>query len=197
MSSDYHLMALKGAVTALKMRRCEASLLAWNQCEHELWISLADGTTRVLMSSGRYYERSECLRQAIAHQGNSVAVNTDGTLVLLSHESRDAVTDVQWHSHPIVLHSVMGSGLRGVTWSIDGECSPITMQLNGARGAHGCGFRIVSAQIAGTPLHPVYQRTVAPMLHSVRIIANGKMKAGSLILPPVIHASTDKNLITR
>ena len=196
-SSDYHLMALRGAVTALKMRRCEASLLAWNQCERELWISLADGTTRVLMPSGRYYERSECLRQAIAHQGNSVAVSTNGALSLLSHESRDTATDVEWITHPIVLHSVMGSGLRGVTWSIDGECNPLTLQLNGARGAHGCGFRIVSARIAGTPLHPVYQRTVAPMLHSVRIIANGKIKAGSLILPPVIHASTDKKLITR
>lgn len=196
-SGDYHLMALQGAVVVLKMRRCEASLLAWNQCERELWISLANGTTRVLMPSGRFYERSECLRQAIAHQGNSVAVNTDGTLVLLSHESHDAITDVEWITHPIVLHSVMGSGLRGVTWSIDGECSPITMQLNGARGAHGCGFHIVSARIAGTPLHPVYQRTVTPMLHSVRIIANGKIKAGSLILPPIIHASTDKKLITR
>lgn len=191
-SSDYHLMALQGAVMVRKMRQCRASILAWNECEQELWLSLDDGSTCVLMASGRHYHRSESLRQAIAHQGNSVAVDSAGRMMIISHEVPDETRQVEWMSHPIIIHKVLGRGLRGVTWNIEGSCTGLNLQLSGQRGYYGHGFRVASVKIDGTPRHPVYMRTYAPILHSVRLSANGQFRSKSLILPVILHAKMEK-----
>ena len=112
--------------------------------------------------------------------------------MIISHEVPDETRQVEWMSHPIIIHKVLGRGLRGVTWNIEGSCTGLNLQLSGQRGYYGHGFRVASVKIDGTPRHPVYMRTYAPILHSVRLSANGQFRSKSLILPVILHAKMEK-----
>lgn len=186
-SSDKHLMSLRGAVITRRLRTCNAVQMAWNACEDELWMLDGDGNVSVLMASHRQYVRSETLSTLLPCGVNATATTTTNDLLLIAHEVTDGSVDVEWTTHPIALNVLPIRTVRAISWRVSGECSDLALQVMGQRSYACHGFRIASVTVNGAPSVPIFVRLYAPGVLSMRLCARGTITRRSLLLPPTLH----------
>lgn len=181
------LYDLCGTQLTRHLHNCDATQLAWNTVEQELWMRCSDGSLSLLMNHDRTTRLSLQALQLYARDNVALAINAQGELMDITQETPIDRCNVYYRSQPIVLNHLMRTSVTGIVWNIFARQAQLRLSVTGERGASCHGFRINSTSVQGPINAPLQLPLVAQPLRTLRLTLDGAVPSGTLMLPTHLH----------
>ena len=182
MSRHGHLCRLSGARLEVMVRDADCRELAWCDAYHELWMLPAGGgRALVRMSSGRMAWRSVEPVQLYSDARHAVAVTATGTVLNLELES-DGMLPVEWKSHPVPLHVLMGHAVHRVVWHVLSDEADLLLKVTGQRGIMSQDQDVSVLTVTGPISQPLAAPTLAVQARTLRLELTGTARSGTLVI---------------
>ena len=182
-----HLCRLSGSRLSVSQRDVDCTGLAWCDAHHELWLQRGAGYPVVLMESGRLSVRTVPATQLYSDPRHAIAVTVAGVLLDLEQES-SSVVPVEWHSHPIPWHPLLGGTVRRVVWHVSGEDVDLTLRVTGQRGIMAQDSDVSVINVSGVVNQPLASPTIAVPSRTLKLSLMGMARSGTLVLPSLIYS---------
>jgi hypothetical protein len=182
-----HLCRLNGSRLAVCQRDVGYRALAWCNAHDELWLLPPEGDAVVMMVSGAMSRRSVDVAQFYSDPRYAVAVTPAGDVLDLEREQA-ATMSVEWHSHPVALHPLMGQAVHRVVWHVVGEDVSLTLRVTGQRGIMAQDADVNVTTVVGRVEQPLAAPTLAIRARTLRLAIDGEALTGTLLLPTLIYS---------
>ncbi|MBQ3323691.1 MAG: hypothetical protein IJG81_02475 [Muribaculaceae bacterium] len=189
------LCRLSGSTLERMLRGLDtATAMAWNDRERELWL-VSNSNVRVLMPSGRTYDRDLPVGSIYSDPMHALAVAADGKLLDISSEEPDEMF-FSFLSHPFEVSPFMMQRPMMISWNLFPSApqlpsagANVTLTLLGERGSSCHGYLISRVTATGIISAPLSRPILAPPTRTLRIEGSGILPTGSLLLPTHIITS--------
>ena len=182
-----HLCRLNGSRLTVCRRDVDYRALAWCNAHDELWLLPPDGDAVVMMAGGAMSRRSVEVAQLYSDPRYAVAVTLAGDVLDLEREQA-AVMPVEWHTHPVALHPLMGQAVHRILWHVVGEQVSFTLRVTGQRGIMAQDTDVNVTTVAGTVEQPLAAPTLAIRTRTLRLAVDGEALTGTLLLPTLVYS---------
>ncbi len=182
MSRHGHLCRLTGARLDVVVRGADCRELAWCDAYHELWMVPRDGgRALVRMTSGRMTWRSIEPVQLYSDARHAVAVTATGTVLDLEREAV-GLLPVEWQSHPVPLHVLMGRAVHRVVWHVVSDEADLLLKVKGQRGIMSQDVDVSVLTVTGPISRPLASPTLAVQARTLRLEVAGTARSGTLVI---------------
>ena len=91
--------------------------------------------------------------------------------------------DVEWHSHPIALHPLMGKPIKRVVWHVVSDNADLTLRVNGQRGIMAQDRELSHIVVNGAVDQPLASPVVTAPARTISLHLTGTASTGTLLLP--------------
>ena len=182
LSRHGHLCRLSGSRLAVVYRDVDCRAMAWCNAHDELWVLPATSAPVVVMPSGAMSKRSVDTSQLYSDARHALAVTADGTVLDLEQEEQGTM-DVEWLSHPAVLHPLMAKPIRRVVWHVVSDDADLTLRVNGQRGIMAQDGEVSRILVEGSVDQPLASPTVMIPARTITLQMTGTASTGTLLLP--------------
>ena len=182
-----HLCRLRGSRLDVYQRDVGYRALAWCNAHRELWLLAAAGDPVVVMDSGAMSRRTVEVAQLYSDPRHALAVTPGGDVLDLEQEQA-AVMPVEWSTHPLALHRLMGEAVRRVVWHLAGGPVEVTLRVTGQRGVMSQDRDVSRIDVTGSVDQPLATPTMAWQARTLRLHVTGQASSGTLLLPTLIYS---------
>ena len=93
---------------------------------------------------------------------------------------------ILYRSHPILLHPLMRWEVYSVVWNVFASQADAHLRLLGERGTSCHGFLVNAIHVQGPVNTPLHIPVVAPPMRTLRLVVDGQVESGTLLLPATI-----------
>ena len=160
--------------------------MAWSGAYGELWLLPASGFPMVVLPSGRLSVRTVDAIQLYSDPRHAVALTDAGRMLDLEREQAVDMP-VAWHSHPVVLHPLLGEAVHRVVWHVNGSNVELTLKVVGQRGIMAGDSDVSVMTVTGMVEQPLATPMVAVRSRTVRLQLDGVAATGTLLLPTLLY----------
>lgn len=182
-----HLCRLSGSRLTVCQRDVAYRALAWCNAYDELWLLPPEGDPVVMMASGTMSRRTVDVAQLYSDPRHAVAVAPTGDVLDLEQEQAELMP-VEWRSHPVALHPLMGQTVHRVVWHVSGEEVSLTLRVTGQRGIKAQDSDVSVTTVEGRAEQPLASPTMAVQSRTLRLAVTGEAQTGSLLLPTLLYS---------
>lgn len=182
LSRHGHLCRLSGSRLTVAYRDMDCRAMAWCNVHDELWILPSTGAPVVVMPSGAMSVRSVAVTQLYSDARHALAVTATGAVLDLEQEQHGTM-DVEWHSHPIALHPLMGKPIKRVVWHVVSDNADLTLRVNGQRGIMAQDRELSHTVVNGAVDQPLASPVVTAPARTISLHLTGTASTGTLLLP--------------
>ena len=182
-----HLCRLSGSRLTVCQRGTDYCALAWCDAYSELWMLPQHGEPIVMLPSGHLCRRTVDVMQLYSDPRHAVVVTSTGQLLDLEQEQA-SVMPVEWHSHPVALHPLMGQPVHRVVWHLAGKNVDLSLTVTGQRGVMAGDLAVSQMTVDGDVEQPLAAPTMAVRARTLRLHLSGTAATGTLILPALIYS---------
>jgi hypothetical protein len=183
------LCDLSGSTVTRHLKHCVATHLAWNSAEQELWMRHPDSSLQLLMRHGRTTRLSLQAAQLWSRDTNALAIDAQGNVLDITHEAPCQQCTILYRSHPVLLHPLMRRDVHSLVWNVFASQAHLHLRLLGERGTSCHGFPVTSIHVQGPLNTPLHIPVVAPAMRNIRLVIEGQVESGTLLLPATIFTS--------
>ena len=188
-SAHQQLCSIEGSKVQVVIPHWQASCMAWNDAEHELWTLSPDGSLHIADDKG-FFSRLTLKVDSMYYDGKAaLAVTPDGSVLNIC-ASVPAEQTVKYLSHPIVLSADMRQRPARIIWNIFGLNLHLRLTVLGEQGESKCGFTICSAKVDGEVNAPITLPLISPPVRTVRLSVEGTAPAGTVIYSAELYINT-------
>lgn len=182
-----HLCRLSGSRLSVCQRDVAYRALAWCNAYEELWLLPPEGYPVVMMTSGAMSRRTVDAAQLYSDPRHAVAVTPTGAVLDLEQEQA-GLMPVEWRSHPVALHPLMGRAMHRVVWHVAGEEVSLTLRVTGQRGIMAQDSDVNVTTVEGRVEQPLASPTIAVQARTLRLAVTGEAQTGTLLLPTLLYS---------
>lgn len=187
LSRHGHLCCLSGSRLTVACRNVDCRAMAWCNAYNELWLLPSAGHPVVVMSGGMMSGRTVAAAQLYSDARYAIAVTGDGTVLDLEQE-QPATMDVEWHSHPVALHPLMGRPIGRVVWHVVSDDAALTLRVAGQRGIMAQEQQVSCITVGGAVDQPLASPTVRIPARTMSLHLTGTAISGTQLLPFLAYA---------
>lgn len=186
MSRHGHLCRLSGSKLSECRRDVDCKALSWCNAYGELWLLPASGNPVVRMSSGAMSERTVAATQLYSDPRHAVAVTSAGVVLDLEQEEA-ATVPVEWHTHPVALHSLMARRVYRVVWQLTSAAADLSLRVTGQRGIMAQDRDVSLITVKGAIDQPLAMAPILVPARTMRLHVTGTALSGTMLLPTVFY----------
>ena len=168
----------------------EATALAWNCGERELWMLTRAGVV-VLMQHGRTCVRNDAEFEKLfgLSSVDAYAADASGRLLDVSREDNLSPVDVELLTYPMAIADVAAVPVA-VVWKVFADDAGLSLAVTGETGASCHGATLCRLNVNGRIAAPLRVRLVSPPVRTVRLSVSGTVKPGTVVGDAVLEIRT-------